>query len=222
MLLLPFAVGVLESGPAWPQVPLLVAWLTGYCASYFAFLAIKTRRPRRVLPQLAVHGSLAVVATALTLWLVPSLIAFAPLMGALLVVNGWYAWRKDERWIVNDLVAVAEACLMVPIAAEAGGAPLRTGWLAAGVLFLYFAGTAFYVKTMIRERGRVAWRRASLAWHVAAVPLAWLVAWPLGLVFLLLLARAVVLPTLPLRPRTVGLVEVGSCVLLLVLVPLTT
>ena len=49
-----------------------------------------------------------------------------------------------------------------------------------------------------------------------------LVAWPLGLVFLLLLARAVVLPTLPLRPRTVGLVEVGSCVLLLVLVPLTT
>jgi hypothetical protein len=222
MLLLPFAVGVSESGPSWAQVPLLVAWLAGYAASYFALLALKTRRPGRVLPQLTVFGSVAVPAAALSLWLTPSLLAFAPLIAVLLGINAWYAWHKDERWIVNDVVAVAEACLLVPITAEAGGASLRTGWLAAGLLFLYFAGTALYVKTMIRERGRVSWRRASLAWHAAAVPLAWLVAWPLGVTFLWFLVRATIFPSFGLRPRTVGLIEVGNCLVLLALVPLAT
>lgn len=220
MLVLPYLVGVLASGPRWVHAPLLVAWLAAYLLSYYAFLALKTRRPARVRPQLLLYAAVALPAAAAVLAAQPSLWAFAPLLAILTAINAWYAWRKDERSIVNDLVAVAQACLIAPIAAEAGGAAIGTGWGAAGVLFLYFAGTSFYVKTMIRERGSVRWRRASVTVHVLAAMVAWILAWPLGAFFTWLLARAAVLPTYRLKPRTVGFIEIGNSVVLLLLLTL--
>jgi hypothetical protein len=222
MLLLPFAVGVAESGAAPVHAPLLLAWLAGYLFSYFALIAVKTGRPARFRPQLLLYGAVAAAAAGVCLVAEPGLVVFAPAFAVLVGVNVLYARRKDERSIVNDLAAVAQACLMVPVAAAAGGAPAGTGWTAAGVLALYFAGTALYVKTMIRERGRPSWRVASAVFHALAAIAAWLVAPALGAAFAWFLARAVVLPRLPLAPRTVGLVEVGNSVLLLLLVPSLT
>ena len=87
------------------------------------------------------------------------------------------------------------------------------------MLFLYFAGTAPYEKTMIRERGSRAWLAGSVAFHAVAAALAWAVAWPLGAVFAWLLLRAAVLPRYALRPRTVGLIEIANSALLVALVP---
>lgn len=217
MLLLPYAVGVLAAGFAWVHVPLLVAWLAGYAASYFALLAVKTRRVGRVRAPLTLYGATLAVAGTVCLLARPGLVVFAPAFLALTLVNGLYAYRKDERSIVNDVAAVVQACLMVPVAAAAGGAAPGTGWRAALVLALYFAGTALYVKTMIRERGSTGWYAASVTYHAVAVPVAWLFAPAAGVAFALFLGRAIVLPRFPLRPKAVGLVEVGSCVLLLAL-----
>jgi hypothetical protein len=222
MLLLPFLVGVLETGLSWVHVPLLIAWLAGYLFSYFALLAVKTGRTARVRRQLVTYGSVAATAAVVCLVAVPALVVFAPAFAALVAVNAVYARRRDDRSIVNDLASVAQACLMVPVAAVAGGAPASTGWTAAAVLALYLAGTAVYVKTMIRERGRAGWRLASALVHAAAAVVAWLVAPALGVAFAWFLARAVVLPRFPLTPRTVGLIEVGNSVLLLLLVPPST
>ena len=219
MLAVPFGVGVVDSGPSWVHLPLLVAWLGGYLLSYYAFIALKTGRPGRVREQLAVYSAVAIPAAAVALLARPALLVFAPVFAALIAVNAVFARRRDERAIVNDLAAVAAACLMADVAATAGGAPAGQGLLAAGVLFLYFAGTALYVKTMIRERGRASWLAASVAFHAVALGLAWLVAWQLGVVFAWLLGRAVVLPRFALRPRTVGFIEIGHSLVLLVAVP---
>ncbi len=220
MLVVPFLVGVAESQPSWVHVVLLVAWLSGYLLSYYAFLALKTRRPAKVRPQMVLYASIAAPMATLALVARPPLLIFAPALASLVAVNALYAWQRNERSMVNDVAAVAQACLMVPMAAVAGGSSPTTGWSAALVLFLYFVGTAFYVKTMIRERGSVRWRRASVSFHAVAAVIAGAVAVPLGVVFAWLLARAALFPRYRMKPKTVGFVELGNSVVLLILVPI--
>lgn len=219
MLLLPFVIGVLLSGPAGVHVPLLVAWLGGYLFSYYALLALKTRRPSRVLPQLRLYGAVTAPALAVVVVLRPQLLWFAPAFAGLAAVTAWYAWRRDDRSVTAGMASVAQSALMVPVAAAAGGIQPAATWSAALVVLLYLAGTVLFVKTMIRERGERAWLRASVLYHAGAALAAVVLSWPLGLLFGWFLLRAAWLPRRALRPKTVGFVEVANSLALLVAVP---
>ncbi len=220
MVGVPFAVGVAASGPAWVQVPLLLAWVAAYQVSHYALLGLATHQPARVRSRLLASTAVAAPSAAIVLAVRPSLWAFAPLLAVLAATRAWLAAHHDEDAIVNDLVAAAQVCLAVPIAAEAGGATIGTGWLQAGILFAYVVGTSLYVATTTREKGVTTWRRRSLLVHAVAAVGAWLVAWPLGALFTWFLVRAVVLPNYRPLPRTVGLVEVVNCLALLLVVTL--
>jgi hypothetical protein len=216
MLLVPYVAGVLAAGFRWLHVPLLGAWLAGYLLSYYALLAVKTRRPRRVRAHLLLYGTVTAVLGGLVCLAAPRVLAYAPAYLGLLAVNAAYAHGRRERALVNDLASVAQSCLMVfVVATVAGVAPARVADVFVAVL-LYFAGTVLYVKTMIRERGSAGYYRASVAYHaVAALVAAWWSA-ALGVVFVGLLARAWALPRRGLTPRQVGLIEIAACVALLV------
>jgi hypothetical protein len=94
---------------------------------------------------------------------------------------------------------------------------------AFAVCLAYFAGTTLYVKTMIRERGNVAYQWWSVGYHTLALAvvgttalavLGWLgLVW--AAVFGWFLLRAQLLPGRRLAPKHVGLIEIGNCVLLL-------
>ncbi|BEL03076.1 YwiC-like family protein [Actinoplanes sichuanensis] len=213
MLLLPYLAGLLIHGFAWPAVPLLGAWIAGYLLSYYVLQAIKTRRLSRFRPQITLY---APVTAALALPVVlarPALWWFAPAYAALLAVNAWFAWRRRERALVNDLASVVQSCLMVPVVAVVAGATPH--WPPFAVVLLYFTGTVLFVKTMIRERGSVPYRRASIGYHLAALAAATVIGTFAGLVFAGLLGRAWLLPGRPLTPKQVGFVEIGASVLVL-------
>ncbi|RZU54106.1 YwiC-like protein [Krasilnikovia cinnamomea] len=214
MLLVPYLVGVLAAGFRWPHVPLLGAWLAGYLLSYYALQAVKTGRPRRFRAQLLLYAPITALLGAVVVVARPQVLLYAPVYALLLAVNAAYARRRDERALVNDLVSVVQSCLMVFVAATvAGVAPSRVS-VAFGAVLLYFAGTVFYVKTMIRERGSASHYRLSVGYHVAAVAVAAWLAWPLSVFFAALAVRAWALPARRLRPVHVGLVEIAACVLL--------
>ncbi|BFU45056.1 YwiC-like family protein [Krasilnikovia sp. MM14-A1004] len=214
MLLVPYLVGVLAAGFGWAHVPLLGAWLAGYLLSYYALQAVKTRRPRRFRAQLLLYAPVTALLGGLVVLAQPRVLGYAPIFALLLAVNAVYAARRDERALVNDLVSVVQSCLMVFVAAAvAGVAPGRVS-VAFGAVLLYFAGTVFYVKTMIRERGNPTYHRLSVCYHVAAVAVAAWLAWPLSVLFAALAVRALALPSRSLRPGQVGLIEVAACVLL--------
>lgn len=221
MLLVPYLLGVLSAGWSWVQLPLLVAWLGGYLLSYYVFVALKARRLSRVLAQVLVYSAIAVPAGLLVVALRPGLLAFAPVYAVLFAVNAWYAWRRADRALLNDLVSVVESCLMVLVAAAAAGVPPSSVVAPFVVALLYFLGTVLFVKTMIRERGSRGYLAGSVGYHAAAVVVAGSLAWPLALPFGWFLARAVWFPRLRLTPNQVGLLEVVNCVVLLVMVPLT-
>lgn len=222
MLLLPYLVGVISAGPAWVHLPLLVAWLGGYLLSYFAFRALGARTWARVRPQLLVHGSITALAGAVTLAARPGLLRLAPVYLVLLAVNVAFAWRRRQRALLNDLALVLQGCLMVPVAAVAAGEPATSALRPFVPVLLYLVGTVPYVKTMIRNRGDVRYLRASVAYHLLALPAAAAVAWPLAIPFAWFLARATVLPRRRLTPVQVGLTEIAASVALLVAVPAFT
>ncbi|MEV5694359.1 YwiC-like family protein [Micromonospora globbae] len=215
MLLLPYVVGVALVGPRWPHLPLLVAWLAGYLLSYYAFQAVKSRRPRRFTAQLRVY---ALVTAPLALTVVvarPAVLWYAPAYAVLLAINAWYAWRRRERALLNDLASVAlSGVMLLVVATVAGVAPVRV-LPAFAALLLYLAGTVLYVKTMIRERGSTTYLCASIAYHLAALVAATLLDVLLAPVFLVLLVRAAVLPARRLRPAQVGVIEIVCSLLVL-------
>lgn len=207
MLAVPYLAGLLSAGFRWPDVPLAGAWLSGYLFSYFAFLAAKTRRPARYRAELLLYGTVAAALTAIVVLARPAVLWYAPVYAALIAVNLWHAARRRERALLNDAASVLQSCLMVLVTG---------GTLPAFVLcLLYFGGTVFYVKTMIRERDNPAYRRWSIAYHAAALPLAAWATWWAAPLFAWLLVRAAVLPGRGWPPKRVGLVEIANCALLL-------
>lgn len=231
MLTLPVVVGVWLAGPAWVHLPMAASWLLGYHAFYAAGRWLRSRRRRRELTPLLVYSTATLPLGLVTLALAPHLLRWVPVYVPLLAVSLWLTERGAERSLANDAVTVLAACLMAPVAFDAGGgvswAPV---WVAFGVLLAYFLGTVVYVKTMIRERGRPGYVRASVAYHLAGVAaVGGLVAtgwqsWWSVLVWVLLAGRAALGPMVnrrrarPLRPAVVGVGEIVASLLLTVVV----
>lgn len=218
MLLVPYLAGLLTAGFSWPDLPLLAAWIAGYLLSYYALLAVKTRRLGRFRPQVLGYGGTALAAGATVLLARPQLLAFAPVFAAVLLVNGLFAARRDDRALLNGLVSVAAATLILPVVAVvAGESPWSTGEVAA-VTFLYFAGTVLFVKTCVRERDNTKLFAVSTGFHAGAAVLATWLSPVYAVPFAWYLARAVVLRRRRYSAKRIGFVEVASSVLLLVAV----
>jgi len=216
MLLVPWLTGVLAAGFRWPHLPLLGAWLAGYLLSYYLLQSIKTRRISRFRPQLLLYGTVTTALGLLVIIVRPAVLIYAPAYAALLAVNGYYAWRRRERALINDLAAVAQSCLMVFVAATVTGIAISQVAPAAAAVLLYFTGTVLYVKTMIRERGNTTYRRASVIYHLLAVAAAVFLTIPIAATFVLLLIRAAVLPRFRLTPNQVGITEIVASTLVLI------
>lgn len=215
MLLAPWLAGTILAGFSWLHVPLLLAWLSGYLVSYYAMLAIKTRRPGRVRAQLWVYGMPTVLFGSVVVALRPAVLWYAPAYVLLLAVNVSYAARRDDRAVLNDVVWVVQSCLMVFICATVAGARPAQVVVAFAVLTAYFVGTVLHVKTLIRERGNARYRVASIGYHVLAAVGAAFIGPLQATVFALLAVRAMALPALRLRPAGIGVVEIVASVAVL-------
>lgn len=224
MLVVPFLIGMLLGHPSWWHIPLLLAWLLAYTTAFHLQQYLRLRRisrnpkaPRRHLRPMLVSGAALIVSGVPVAVAKPGLFVAAAIMLPFFLVNLRYAWRNDERALANGLLAVVPACGMLLASLYVGGGALSDGWRAAVACLLYFAGTVFYVKTMIRERGSRNYYRAAVIFHIVALALATWLQPLLAVAFILFLARAVVLPGYKLRPAEVGIIEMGCCVLLAVL-----
>ena len=231
MLTLPVVAGVWLGGPGWVHLALGAFWLVGYLAFYAAGRWLRSRRRRRELPPVLAYGTATLPLGLLTLLLAPQLLRWVPIYLPLLAVSLWLTARGAERSLANDAVTVVAACLMTPVAVDAvGGDRWGPVWVAFGVLLAYFLGTVLYVKTMIRERGRRGYVRASVLYHLAGTAAATGLAttgwqsWWLVALWALLAGRAALGPALnrrrsrPLRPVVVGVGEIVASLLLTVVV----
>lgn len=231
MLTVPLLAGVWLAGPAPVHLLLAGFWLLGYLAFFALGRWLRSRRKPLERTPLLVYAALTAPFGLATLVVAPQLLRWTIVFVPLLVASAVLMLRRRERSLANDVVTVVAAGLMTPLAQDAAvGSVAAATWVATAALTAYFLGTVPYVKTMIRERGRVAYVRGSVAYHllgiVGAAALAatgWASPW-LVLVWCLLAVRAAGMPALnarrdrPLRPLVVGVGEIVASVIVLVTV----
>jgi hypothetical protein len=213
MLATPLLVGVLASEPRWVHLPLTAFWLVGYFAFFATGLWLKSRRKARYLPPVRTYGAAATLLGATVLVLDPGLAVWAPLFVAPLGIGLAASATRHERALVSGLATATGSCLMTLVAYDAGGSTdWASAWLLGGVLAAYFAGTVFYVKTLIRERGSQPHYWLSVGFHalttLAMIP----VSGALVAVFALLTVRAAVGPAFGISPKKAGIGEIVATV----------
>jgi len=222
MLASPLLVGVLAGGAAWVHLPLAGLWFAGYFAFFATSLWLKAGRRAKWFPPVRAYGVLTAALGVVVLVMQPGLARWAPLFALPLGIGLYAAAHRQDRALVSGLATTAGSALMTVVAYDAGpGSDLSRAWQLALVQLLYFAGTVFYVKTVIRERDNVAFRRVSGAYPLLVLLVAATVfglvrhdasSWPLLIVFALLLVRAIVVPPHRPTPRQAGIGEVVATV----------
>jgi len=222
MLASPLLVGVLAGRLAWVQLPLAAFWFVGYFAFFAASLWLKAGRRAKWLPPVRVYAAMSAVLGLLVLVMQPGLARWIPAFLVPLAVGLYAAAHRRDRALLAGLATTAGSALMTVVAYDAGlGTDLRRAWVLALVQLLYFAGTVFYVKTVIRERGNPVFRWLSIGYHAAALVAVAVVyglvehegpVWPLLLVFALLLVRAIVVPPYRPTPKQAGIGEIVATV----------
>ncbi|MBK8468946.1 MAG: YwiC-like family protein [Actinomycetales bacterium] len=211
MLASPLLLGALAAGLRWVHLALAAFWFAGYFAFNAASVWLKSGRRGRFARPVQVYAGAAAALGLLTAVLRPDLVRWAPWFLVPFGVGLWAAAHRRERELLAGLTTVIGSALMVVVAYDAGaGLDLRRAWLLALGQFLYFGGTVFYVKSMIRERDNLAFRRLSIAVHAASTVLVVLFSPWLALVFAMLTARAWWVPRLGWSPKRIGIAEILS------------
>lgn len=220
MLAVPFLFGMFASEPRPVHLVLFICWLLAYLFTFMLLQWTRTGKKERYLGPLKLYAVLFVITGVwLAIWQ-PVLMGYGLLLLPLFAVNRQFARLNRERSIWNDMAAILQFSSVVFPAYYTGGGE---DWRLASELFLisvlYFAGTVFYVKTMIREKNNPVYYAGSVVYHT--VLLAAAVMFRLPLLILLsavLLARAAGFPRTQISIKQSGIFEIGCSVLVTLLV----
>lgn len=231
MLAVPLLIGVVASGGAWVHLPLTVLWFVGYFAFFAVGLWLKSRFKKRWYPPVRAYALASVPPAIIVLAMRPSLLVWLPAFLPLIGISLLCSYRRRDRSLLNDTVTVMAASLMLPVAFSAGNGTLWPQiWLSTIIVFAYFVGTIFYVKTIIRERGSRAYQVASTGFHLAVPALLPFVSglmvpssttvriWPFVVLFLVLAVRAQLVPRTAATPKQTGYGEIVASSVLTVLI----
>lgn len=209
--------------------PLVVAWVAAHPAAWALTGRLAAPRPERFDRALRTWVPVVLVAGGVALAWRPWLAWVALLYAAGFLVSLRYAKARRERALGNDLVLIAQCAAVVPVLVGAGvrggwSAPLgtlgATPYLLAGVCALALLGSTLHVKSLIRERKRPGFARASRAYALACLLLALGAAargawWPLVPAAVAAL-RSLLVTDPALRPGRIGMVELAVLVSLAV------
>lgn len=228
-LIVPLILGALLGAASWLGLVFAITWVAAYPVSYFGGRGLLMRIRRgtftdktkkefaSALPWAVVAGFGAIVLIAARPWIVVAGIGVAVIWA----ISLWLTWVGRERGITNDLLLTVLASVATPFMwAVANDQPniaaIPTNiWQAALVALLFFAGSVFHVKSLIRGAKDVRWHWTSVAFHSVAIAIVATISWWLVVPFLAALARAIVMRP-GLTPKQIGLTETAVTALLIV------
>ena len=218
MLILPFLLGGIVGGWTLAHIPFAIAWLFVYMGTFFLFQYIKQRKKsqellRTVLTYLTI-ATVAAIPVFLSewrlAWFVLAMIPFG-------LVNAYFAKIKDERNVWNDVSAVTSFCIGGMASYYLGARVLDETMMWMFVLpYLYFLGSIFFVKTMIREKKSLFYRNVSWGYHFLLVAIFIAFGYPvLALAYAPSLVRAVAFYGKKIPIMKIGIVEIANSVFVL-------
>lgn len=220
MLVVPFLFGMISGGIVLQHALLFVFWLAAYLFSYPFLQWVKTRKLQIYRDPMILYGSIAVLSGLLLAVAAPQLLKWVPLFILPFIINCYFARINRERAFFNDLIAVLMFSVMALVSHELGGG----GNFATAVeLFilsvLYFTGTIFYVKTVIREKNNKRFYWYSILYHLI-VAISMLIWYPplVAASFVFLFIRALWSPRVKMTVKRIGILEFSYAVIITVTV----
>lgn len=167
MLAIPFILGMFAGGADVKHIPLFCGWLFLYLAASPAMMMVKKKNIVYYQKWVLIYGIPAVVFLLISVLLEPQLVYLGLPLFPLFLINLYYAKRNNDRALLNDIAAI--------LVFSTGG--LASFWMGAGKLdgeasfvfiqsALFFTGSAFYVKSMIREKKNNRFKLYSWGYHV--------------------------------------------------------
>lgn len=224
MALMPFLYGMLLSNPIWQHFFLLLSWFSLYLMTYPFLNLFKGRNLELYRNWTLIYG------VACFLFSIPAflhnwkIIYFILAILALSPISIYYTKQKDERALVNDFNGIL-------IFAIAGMAAYYFAdnqfdekiWWVTLLPSLYFIGSTFYVKSVLRERKNPLYMKISLVFHLLCmlIFLPWQ-QYGLALAFVTPFIRAVWIPQLKLSTKQIGLIEVAVSLVFFALLLIAT
>lgn len=218
MLILPFLLGGIVGGWTLAHIPFAIAWLFVYMGTFFLFQYIKQRKKsQELLRTVVTYLTIAIVAAVpvfLSEW---RLVWFVLTMMPFGLVNAYFAKIKDERNVWNDVSAVTSFCIGGMASYYLGARALDETMMWMFVLpYLYFLGSIFFVKTMIREKKSLFYRNVSWGYHSLLVAIFIAFGYPvLALAYAPSLIRAVAFYGKKIPIMKIGIVEIANSVFVL-------
>jgi hypothetical protein len=210
MLIIPFWLGVSATQFIWQHAIFFLGWLLLYLATYPMLLLFKRKKINLYVKWSFIYLIPAILLLIVPMLYQPKIIYFGFMMIPFFFINAYYSSRNQDRALGNDLSAVTVFSL-----AGIGSGFFVHGEITANLLLvfasciLFFMGSTFYVKSMIREKKNLQFKWISWVYHII-VPLLWL---GLGemlvcLAFLPSLLRAIIFHGKPLTSKQVGIYEI--------------
>lgn len=218
MLIVPFLFGLSAGSFGWMQLLLFIGWLLIYLFSFPLLKWIKTGKTARYKQPVLVYGACLLPVVCALVWYRPALLLYGAALLPFFLIPAYYAKTKNERALLNDMVAVLLfSSFVYPVMYLGSG----ENWWHAHELFaisaVYFAGTVFYVKTVIREKNNPRFYAASLIYHLAAVAAMGCIEPMLMLPFGILFVRAALLPKRGIKAKQSGIAEIGFSAMLVMM-----
>ncbi|MFT8592878.1 MAG: YwiC-like family protein [Bifidobacterium sp.] len=220
-----------------------VTWASGYSFIFAGAQWLSRHFRRQFLPASCFWGALTAILGAMLVIAAPGVLLWTPAFAVLMLVYAGCAWRRQTMSFGAEVVAVIAASSMAVLIATISNPPMQAvpgasdvsasldslalptspSVLVFGMAWLLQElGAILHVRTMLRRRRRTVMKRVSLIWHVLMVLLSLRYAL-LEFTAMLLLARAAVMPNVPvrLRVKTVGMIEMACTLLTCVSLVLT-
>lgn len=218
MLILPFAMGVEAGEPSWFHLPLFLGWLFLYLATYPLLMAVKGKKTDFYLRWFLIYISIALLALIIPVMRDWRLVYFGFFMLPFFLVNAYYSRINQERCFINDLSAVG-AFGVGGLASYYLGTGQMDGkaFAICGLSMLFFIGSIFFVKTMIREKKNAAFRWLSWSYHLF-IPVGFMgIGMPLlAVAYIPSAVRAIALYGKPLTMMHVGILEIVNSLFFLI------
>ncbi|NMD70815.1 YwiC-like family protein [Bacillus sp. DNRA2] len=220
MLIIPFWLGVAASGFQWQHIPFFFGWLFLYLATYPLLLLFKKKKIPFYTKWAVIYFIPAVLLLFIVLITRPSIIYFGLIMIPFFFINAYFSSKNNDRAFLNDVSAI----LTFSIAGLASsyfynGSINENTILIFIASILFFTGSTFYVKTMIREKKNQQFKWVSWGYHVI-VPMIWAVLgeWVVAIAFIPSLARAIYMYGKPYSAKQVGIYEIVNAAIFFLLI----
>lgn len=168
MLIIPVLLGTFLTQFTWLHLFFILGWFFLYLSSTPLLDMIRNRRHiPSMMPWFLGYGLLALLFFAPVIWHVPKVVLFGLPVLPLLCVNIYFILQRNERALLNDLCGIAIFALGGAITYYLGTEMFNSKiWVLYLLTILYFMGSAFYVKSLIRERNNSSFRKISHVYHV--------------------------------------------------------